>query len=230
MSLAWWGAWPCPRNSRSHGSTETFLFPQQWCCCWNTQFCVNLAVGSRSSYHILYCVCVVSCLDWRTVLGQTGLLEGEGGVVRCALIPLWEKRKCNEGCEQLTRAEEQDCCFFPNWNCLCRYFRYGLAREKRKREDLLCSQCLRNKLVIFLKLAWGLLHKAGSCCSQNMCFLASERNNIKNKMSEKVHECEGGFAVASPKEGSTEGSGKLHVAGQDEYGLMIPKPVRKVHQ
>lgn len=143
-------------------------------------------MGSRSSYHILYCVCVICCLDWRTVLGQTGLLEGEGGVVRCSLIPLWERRKCNEGCEQLTRTREQDCCFFPNWNCLCRYFRYSLPREKKKkREDLLCSQCLRNKLVIFLKLAWGLLHKADSCCSQNMCFLASKRNNIKNKMSEK---------------------------------------------
>lgn len=32
-------------------------------------------------------------------------------------------------------------------------------------------------------------------------------------MSEKVCECEGSSPVASPNEGSAEGSGKLHVAG-----------------
>ena len=119
------------------------------------------------------------------------------------------------------RAREQDCCFFANGNCLCSYFLYGLTREKRKREDLLCSQCLKNKLVVFLKMSWGLLHEADNCCSQNICFLTSERTSIQNKMSEKVCECEGGSAVASPKEGSAEGSGKLCVAGAFQKGRRV---------
>lgn len=36
--------------------------------------------------------------------------------------------------------------------------------------------------------------------------------------------------MAFPKEGSAEGSGELHVAQEDEYGIMVPKPVRKVCQ
>lgn len=49
------------------------------------------------------------------------------------------------------------------------------------------------------------------------CFLASKRI-IKSKMSEEVCVCKRAFAVASPKEGSDEGSVKLHVAGAFQKG------------